>query len=383
MRILICIPCLLTGGTEIQTLSLAEALVGGGHEVGVACYFESEASMRRRYEEAGARVWTLSSPTDSDAKRPAGTAATWRFLRRGLGRVIREFRPDVAHVQYMAPGALAILALRSLGISKIVATSHTAADIYSERALKLLRLISNHILSAFQCITLRAEEGYFNSSSLLCDKKHFSRKGNHFTVHNNIPSHIRIAEKERTGSPTSIGVVSRLEHIKGMDLVIPAFAQVARRHPDLKLIVAGSGSLRAEMEDMAHKLGLTDKQVEFLGRIEQSRLNETYDKIDILLMPSRSEGFGLTAVEGMARGCVPVVANTGGLPEVLGNSDCGLLHDPGDAEDIAAKIEYILSKPDAFPQMSKAALKRAECFSANEYSKQINSMYQRLFADIK
>ena len=56
MTVLVCIPCLLTGGTEIQTLSLVEALVAAGHNPVIACYFEYAKGMVRRYEAAGAEV---------------------------------------------------------------------------------------------------------------------------------------------------------------------------------------------------------------------------------------------------------------------------------------------------------------------------------------
>ncbi len=59
MKVLVGIPCLLTGGTEIQTLSLVEALVAAGHEPVVVCYFEFAPGMVERYEKAGAKVVTL------------------------------------------------------------------------------------------------------------------------------------------------------------------------------------------------------------------------------------------------------------------------------------------------------------------------------------
>ena len=53
MKVLVCIPCLLTGGTEIQTLNLVQALVDGGHEVTTVCYFEFSPDMVQRYEQVG------------------------------------------------------------------------------------------------------------------------------------------------------------------------------------------------------------------------------------------------------------------------------------------------------------------------------------------
>jgi len=60
MRVLICIPCLLTGGTEIQTLNLVEALIRGGHQVTTVCYFEHTPNMVSRYQQAGSKVVCLS-----------------------------------------------------------------------------------------------------------------------------------------------------------------------------------------------------------------------------------------------------------------------------------------------------------------------------------
>lgn len=334
MTILVCIPCLLTGGTEVQTLSLVEALVAAGHKPVVACYFEYAEAMVRRYREAGADVRLMSE----DGKRPTGIKATSAHLWKGLRRIIRDCRPDAAHVQYMAPGALPILILRALGVKKIIATAHTAADIYSENGLRVVRFLSRTCLTAFQCITERAERGFFGSSHLFDGT--LSR---HFTIYNNLPGHISIRREPRAelteSQPITVGVVSRLELIKGMDIVVPAFAKAAKSNDRLRLLIVGDGSQRLLMERQASELGMTDR-VDFAGRKTQSELQDYYDRIDILLMPSRSEGFGLTAIEGMSRGCVTIAAEVGGLPEVV-TPDCGLLHIPEDAPDLAAKISEL------------------------------------------
>ena len=109
MRALICIPCLLTGGTEIQTLNTVHALVQGGHEVTVACYFEHTPYMVERYRKAGAKVH-LFSPKGT---RVGGYRAI-PYLYKHLRRTIKEVRPDVTHVQYMAPGAMVILDRKSV-----------------------------------------------------------------------------------------------------------------------------------------------------------------------------------------------------------------------------------------------------------------------------
>lgn len=372
MKVLVCIPCLLTGGTEIQTLSLVEALVAAGHEVVVVCYFEYADRMVERYRNAGATVELLSP----DGNRPDGVKNTVINLWKGLRIIVKKYHPDIAHVQYMAPGAFPILVLRALGMMKIIATAHTSADIYP--SLKQIHWLNKHILTAFQCITLKAEASFFGNASLFGNNTKLKKHGNHFTIYNNLPSYVEITESPRKGVPEVIGVVSRLESIKGMDLAVPAFAEVHKRRPDLKLLVVGDGSQRQLMESQVKEFGLPNGSVLFAGRQNQDMLQSFYDRIDILLMPSRSEGFGLTAIEGMARGCVPVVSDTGGLPEVVKDGVSGLLHSTESVDDMAAKIESLIDNPKLFEQLSRGAYNRAHVFSKKQYNVQIAQLYGKL-----
>lgn len=373
MKVLVCIPCLLTGGTEIQTLSLVEALVAAGHKPVVACYFEYAPVMAERYRKAGADVRLLSP----DGTRQIGIKATIKHLFQGLKCAIRECRPDVAHVQYMAPGVIPVLILKFLGVRKIIATTHTGGDIYTKNGLRAIRFLNKTCLTAFQCITERAEQSFFGSSKLYAPGIRLKCHNNHFTIYNNIPSHITIRATPRRylndDEIITVGVISRLEKIKGMDLVVPAFTNVAANNPGLRLLVVGDGSQRKLMERQAVEAGIADR-VEFAGRQSQSALQDYYDRIDILLMPSRSEGFGLTAIEGMARGCVPVVADVGGLPEVV-TPDCGLLHEPEDTEDMAMKIMDLTFNADRLQSYSKVAISRAKVFSTENYQNAIKQLY--------
>lgn len=370
MRVIVCIPCLLTGGTEIQTLSLVKALVKAGHNVVTVCYFEYATQMVEQYRQTGAEVICLQQ----EGRRIGG----WRgvlFLWQGLRKVIRQFHPNVAHVQYMAPGAIPIVLLRLLGIRHIIATAHTAADIYP--SLRLVHFVQAHSLRAFTCITQRAEESFFGTSQLYTSETKLAKR-NHFTIYNTLPDYISPLDKQRQQNmPLTIGVVSRLEPIKGMDMVVPAFAQIAKQHPTARLLVVGDGSLRQGMEQQVTEGSLTNR-VEFAGRQPQSALLSYYDRIDILLMPSRSEGFGLTALEGMARGCVVVAANVGGLPEVVINGKTGLLHRKEDINDMVKAISQLIDNPSLMTSMSQAAVNRAKLFTNEQYDTLIADLYAKL-----
>lgn len=370
MTILICIPCLMTGGTEIQTLNLVQALVAGGHRVVTVCYFEYSEDMVTRFRRDGSEVVCLSA---------AGTRiGGWRgilFLYKGFRRLLRQYRPDVAHVQYMAPGAIPILLLRWFGIRQIIATAHTAADIYP--SLRLIHFIQRHCVRTFTCITELAERSFFGTSRLYNENTPLS-KHNHFTIYNALPPGFSIvSENRRFSHPITIGVVSRLEEIKGMDLVVPAFAQVKKRYPDTRLIVVGDGSLRETMRQQSRVLGGYDS-IEWAGRQPQELLPEWYSRMDIVLMPSRSEGFGLTAIEAMANGCVVVASRTGGLPEVVRDREVGLLHNVASIDDMADKIVSLIANPDCLQLYSAAAIRYVQRYSFERYSLLFNDLYKRL-----
>lgn len=370
MKVLILIPCLMTGGTEIQTLNLVRALVQGGHQVVTLCYFEHCPEMVIRFQEAGSEVVCLSK----EGIRING----WRgiiFLYRGIRKVLKHYRPDVAHVQYMAPGAIPILLLRLMGMTRIIATAHTAADIYPN--LWLVHFVQRYCVRAFTCITLRAEQSFFGSAQLY-DEQTILRKRNHFTIYNALPSQFSSITVERKHHvPLNIGVVSRLETIKGMDLVVPAFAKLCARYPDIRLWVVGDGSLREQMQQQAEEMQCKENIV-WAGRQPQESLPDYYRKMDIVWMPSRSEGFGLTAIEAMACGCVVVAARVGGLPEVVKEGEIGLLHEPESVDDLARQTHNLIEHPMVWAQYSKQASQYVKRYSFERYASLFTNLYQKI-----
>lgn len=129
----------------------------------------------------------------------------------------------------MAPGAIPIILLRMIGIKNVIATAHTAADIYPN--LKLVHFIQRHCIRVFTNITLTAEN-LFSAISCMYTQQTKLQKRNHFTIYNALPPYIQIRKDTRNFSTSvTLGVVSRLEKIKGMDLIIPAFEQIKKGYP--------------------------------------------------------------------------------------------------------------------------------------------------------
>lgn len=370
--VLIGIPCLKVGGTEIQTLHLVEALTNGGYHCVTVCYFEYDFAMVQAFEQAGSRVVCLSAY----GKRPEGSRKVYNFLKTGLKRVVDEYRPKIAHIQYMAPGAIPVYILHKLGLKTIIATLHTDASIY--KSLKLIHFLQRHIVNIFTCVTEIAERSFFGSSCLYTNDYQL-KKHNHITIHNCLSGKFEINyDNSKKTKATTIGVVARLESIKGTDLVIPAFAKILNYNPDCRLMIVGDGKLRELMEQQQQQLNIANSRIEWVGQVAYEKLHELYKQMDIVWVPSRSEGFGLSAIEAMAQGCVVIASDTGGLREVVNDSNDGILFHTGNADDMAEKTIELLNTPEKMQLLRDNALKKINQFRFEHYSGIINSLYSKL-----
>jgi glycogen(starch) synthase len=137
-------------------------------------------------------------------------------------------------------------------------------------------------------------------------------------------------------------LVGRLVYEKGFQLALEALPSVIESVGDVRFLVAGSGTHEAELKAQAELLGLGEHGT-FLGWIGDDVLHSLYRIADLCVVPSIYEPFGLVALEAMASGCPCIVADTGGLREVVpGGERVGLRFDGGDAEHLGVMIERLL-----------------------------------------
>ena len=111
-------------------------------------------------------------------------------------------------------------------------------------------------------------------------------------------------------------LVGRLVYEKGFHLALDALAPMVKRRGKVRFVVAGTGTAEAELRRQAWRLGLT-RAGTFLGWVGDDMLHSLYRIADLCIVPSIYEPFGIVALEAMASGCLCVVADTGGLREVV------------------------------------------------------------------
>lgn len=174
-----------------------------------------------------------------------------------------------------------------------------------------------------------------------------------------------------------IGVTARLEPEKGVSVFLEAASLLAGRYAGISFWVAGEGSQGPELKAAAQKLGLGDR-VFFLGFRED--VPAVLARLDVLAVPSLSEAFGLSLLEGMCLGIPCVASNTGGLAEVAKGGDYALLVPPGDATALALGIAYLLENPNEAALLGRRAARVAEEeYSAGAMARKMTELYYSLF----
>ena len=149
--------------------------------------------------------------------------------------------------------------------------------------------------------------------------------------------------------------VGTVEPRKGIDVLLAAHAALRRQgHADLRLVVAGPPG-------WGETPALDGPGVVAPGRVDEATLDALYRGAAALAVPSRSEGFGLPALEAMARGCPVVASGAGALPEVVG--DAGLLVPPGDADALAAALARLFTDDALSTALGAAGHRRAATFT--------------------
>jgi len=192
----------------------------------------------------------------------------------------------------------------------------------------------------------------------------------------------RAASREALGLPASAPVllwVGRLEKLKGVDILISAFAQLEVEGATL-LIVGGderAGALRAELEAQAEALGV-GRRVRFVGAVPHDALPAYYSAADVCVVPSYYESFGLVAVEAMACGTPVVASRVGGLVSTVEDGVTGYLIPWRCPEPFAEKLEVLLANPELRANFSRAARKSVERFRWRAIALRVAEVYDEV-----
>jgi glycogen synthase len=175
-------------------------------------------------------------------------------------------------------------------------------------------------------------------------------------------------------------LVGRLVYEKGFQLALEAMPRVVARVPGTRFLVAGSGTHERELRRQAQELGLME-QGTFLGWIGDDVLHSLYPIADICVVPSIYEPFGLVALEAMASGCPCIVADTGGLREVVPHEEAGLRFRARDPESLADMAVRLLGDEKLGQRLVSEGLDHIRRFDWADIAEQTAEVYGGVAAE--
>ena len=172
-------------------------------------------------------------------------------------------------------------------------------------------------------------------------------------------------------------LIGRLVYEKGFQIALEAMPELIERVPGTRFLVAGSGTHEDELKKQATELGLMDHGT-FLGWIGDDVLHLLYRIADVCVVPSIYEPFGLVALEAMASGCPCIVADTGGLREVVPHGGVGLRFRTRDPEALGGMVERVLTDAELRESLIAEASEHVLRFDWSDVARRTLTVYEEL-----
>jgi glycosyltransferase involved in cell wall biosynthesis len=168
-----------------------------------------------------------------------------------------------------------------------------------------------------------------------------------------------------------IGTIGRLVPQKDYPTLLSAFSHVLKSVPNIELFVVGEGYLQNDLIDLSKSLGINDK-VHWIGKTEY--INVFLSKIDLFILPSKYEGFGLVLLEAMVAKKPIIAANNSAIPEVLGKTYGGLFL-TGDVNALAQQIKTVIRDNSFSERLVQSYASQLSLFDPSEMNINIEKVY--------
>jgi glycosyltransferase involved in cell wall biosynthesis len=353
-----------------------------GYEAAVACSQESAAdgpvSPGSRNIE-GCQVFSVAIPRTIQPLQDLPAI-------RQLCRVIREFKPDVIHTQTSKAGIVGRLAARLAGVPVIIHTAHAFpfhaylqlpvkwAYIWIERWVAswtdLLMVDTESVRMDGLRERIVQDAGRIVTVPMGVDLTRFSPSlGGPGTLRDVLGL---------GGQALVVGTVARLVPDKGLECFLRMAAIIRAQRTDVKFLIVGEGPLRQSLEQMAESIGI-GPDVVFAGH--RTDVPEMMQAMDLFVLPTRREGFGVVFAEAMAMGKATVGSDIGPIAEVVEDGVTGYLAPADNPEAFAARTLELLNDGAKRCTFGEAGRRRVEqLFSQSRMCELIEGHYRRLLA---
>jgi glycogen(starch) synthase len=353
------------GGIEVLAAKLLPALRQRGYEFMVVTPQTPAASPRdTQYQGIPITRYTFQNTTE-----PIGIDHIVA-MRRKIADLKHHFAPDLVHINGVGPTDF---------------FHQTTSHAHPAPLLVTLHGEWNHQADAIVGRTLRQADWVAGCSAAVLDRGRRLApeiEARSCVIYNGleIPA---LAPEPLPFDPPRILCLGRLSPEKGMDLALASFVSILERFSNARLIIAGDGRLRGELQHQAAAHGIAHA-VDFIGWVAPDKVTSLINDSTLVLMPSRKDSLPLVALEAslMAR---PIVATrVGGLPEVVAHEETGLLVESENSQGLARAVISLLSHADIAERMGSSARVRAQrLFGWERHVDAYDALYRKLAASPK
>ena len=379
------------GGMSVYVRALASALARAGVECDVLVRREHADQPDAVEVEPGFRVLHLDAGPAAPVSKHDLIELVDPMVDATLDLVASGVRYDALHANYWLSGAVGHRLKHELDLP-LVATFHTLARVKADAGIDddpALRARIEHEIVACADLMLASTGAERDQLEMLygapADRIEIVPPGVDHEIFHPVDAHRRDEERRALGIgdvPTLL-FAGRIQPLKGADLAVQTLAEVP--DPDAVLLIVGGpsgpdgGVELARLHEMAAKLELTDR-VRFVPPQSHAELARYYRAVDVCLVPSHSESFGLVALEAAACGTPVVAAAVGGLCSLVDDGVTGYLVDSRDPSDYAEPVARLVADPERAHAMGVAAEARSRRYAWSMTAARLRRLYTDLLA---
>ena len=363
------------GGTEIATLRMAEAAREQFRHVAF-CLPEAEA-VNDSFERLGFET-VISSPPEPSVRHAA------RFYKESMivSRQLKSIGADIAHFAEMKAAYHNSLAARLAGCRMICHVRNTYPHLNFRERLGLLPVHSFVFVSqeARRRFAIRVPD---RKSAVIYDP--IDMPAEDLYGAGEAAAAIRTAVRREFGIPsqcTLIGMVARVNPQKDYFTLASAAAEVLKLYPDTRFMVVGDNSQvelnRAHFAEVSDKLSELGIMRSFIFTGHRNDVSRLMAAMDISVLSTHREGFGLCIAESMAMGKPVVATGVGGLLEVIDDGVTGYLHDHGNSKQLAERIVALIADTETATRLGRAGQTHVRrSYSREAFASDLAKAYER------
>lgn len=346
MNIFIVCTRLCYGGAERVGVMLANGLAQRGHQVTLWADLYDQVTYPIDERVIISNLYT---------KQYSGLAK-WRNSIHNLRNTLKKEKPEVVIGIMWACSLKARIAAIGLNVP-VISTVHDAFEHPKSAPMSSFEYFHKFYLNKlYRCVTVLTH----------ADKKIIGKRLKNVYVMPNPLGLAPVVEVPQKGKV--ILAAGRLDswYVKGFDLLIEAWGQIAHRHPDWTLKIAGSGTDTSKqfIQRLAKKHQI-ENQFQLIGF--QKNIDEIYKSSAIFVLSSRYEGFGLVLIEAMSQGCACVATDyKGRQKDIITEESEGITCEPEDAALLARGIDQLISDEDYRLSVQRHSIEASKRFSLNK-----------------